>query len=98
MPAGELARSGRSQGHEYQDAIMYAKWGVDIEVRWCNIGTRNAEEAYATMRDALKRAAGRLYSACANGAREPWLWAKDTGNSWRTTGDIVDNVQPPEMG
>jgi len=89
---GTCQKRPGSQGHEYQDAIIYAKWGVDyLKYDWCNTGTRNAEEAYATMRDALK-ATGRpiVFSMCEWGTAKPWLWAKDTGNSWRTTGDIVD--------
>jgi len=87
-----LSEAAWQPGHEYQDAIMYAKWGVDyLKYDWCNTGTRNAEEAYATMRDALK-ATGRpiVFSMCEWGTAKPWLWAKDTGNSWRSTGDIVD--------
>src|SRR5437868_1600649 len=89
---GTVQKRPGSQGHEYQDALMYAKWGVDyLKYDWCNTGNRNAEEAYATMRDALK-ATGRpiVFSMCEWGTAKPWLWAKDTGNLWRTTGDIVD--------
>jgi alpha-galactosidase len=93
--AGEKTCAGRpgSQGHEYQDAIIYAKWGVDyLKYDWCHTGKRNAEEAYATMRDALK-ATGRpiVFSMCEWGTAKPWQWAKDTGNLWRTTGDINDH-------
>jgi alpha-galactosidase len=93
--AGEKTCAGRpgSMGHEYQDALMYAKWGVDyLKYDWCHTGKRNAEEAYATMRDALK-AAGRpiVFSMCEWGTSKPWLWAADTGNLWRTTGDISDH-------
>ena len=66
-----------SQGHEFQDALMYAKWGVDyLKYDWCNTGKRNEEEAYATMRDALK-ATGRpiVFSICEWGDGKPWLWA-----------------------
>jgi alpha-galactosidase len=92
--AGEKTCAGRpgSMGHEYQDAIMYAKWGVDyLKYDWCHTGKRNAEEAYSTMRDALK-ATGRpiVFSMCEWGTAKPWQWAQDTGNLWRTTGDIVD--------
>ena len=92
--AGEKTCAGRpgSMGHEYQDAIMYAKWGVDyLKYDWCHTGKRNAEEAYSTMRDALK-ATGRpiVFSMCEWGTAKPWIWAADTGNLWRTTGDIVD--------
>jgi alpha-galactosidase len=95
--AGEKTCAGRpgSMGHEYQDALSYAKWGVDyLKYDWCHTGKRNAEEAYATMRDALKTS-GRpiLFSMCEWGTAKPWLWAADTGNQWRTTGDIVDKWQ-----
>jgi alpha-galactosidase len=93
--AGEKTCAGRpgSMGHEYQDALMYAKWGVDyLKYDWCHTGKRNAEEAYATMRDALK-AAGRpiVFSMCEWGTAKPWLWAASIGNLWRTTGDIDDH-------
>jgi len=44
------------------------------------------------MRDAL-HAAGRpiYFSMCEWGSNKPWEWAKDVGNSWRTTGDILQN-------
>jgi alpha-galactosidase len=81
-----------SQGHEYQDALQYAGWGVDyLKYDWCNTGKANAESTYAIMRDALKTA-GRpiVFSLCEWGSNKPWLWAKDVGNLWRTTGDISD--------
>ncbi len=92
--AGTKTCGGRpgSQGHEYQDAIQYARWGVDyLKYDWCSTGSRNAEEAYATMADALK-ASGRaiLFSMCEWGNNRPWLWGQKIGNMWRTTGDITD--------
>ncbi|WP_294326710.1 glycoside hydrolase family 27 protein [uncultured Sphingomonas sp.] len=92
--AGTKTCGGRpgSQGHEYQDAIQYARWGVDyLKYDWCSTGVRNAEEAYATMADALK-ASGRpiLFSMCEWGNNRPWLWGQKIGNMWRTTGDITD--------
>jgi alpha-galactosidase len=92
--AGRLTCGGRpgSQGHEYQDAITYARWGVDyLKYDWCNTGVRNAEEAYALMADAL-RSTGRpiVFSLCEWGNNKPWLWAHKIGNLWRTTGDITD--------
>ena len=93
--AGRLTCGGRpgSQGHEYQDALTYASWGVDyLKYDWCNTGDRNAQEAYAVMADALRRS-GRpiVFSMCEWGTAKPWLWAKNTGNLWRTTGDIFDS-------
>ncbi len=54
--AGDQTCAGRpgSRGHQYQDAIMYAKWGVDyLKYDWCNTKGLNAEASYITMRDAL---------------------------------------------
>ena len=89
---GTCGKRPGSMGHEYQDALMYARWGVDyLKYDWCNTGKRNEEEAYSTMRDALK-ATGRpiVFSICEWGDGKPWQWAADTGNLWRTTGDITD--------
>lgn len=92
--AGTKTCAGRpgSQGYEYQDALQYARWGVDyLKYDWCNTGTRNAEEAYSTMSKALL-ATGRpiVFSMCEWGTAKPWLWAKGIGNLWRSTGDISD--------
>ena len=79
-----------SRGYEYQDALTYAKWGVDyLKYDWCNTEGLNAEGAYLTMRDALF-AAGRpiVFSICEWGDNQPWEWGKDIGHLWRTTGDI----------
>ncbi len=92
--AGSQTCAGRpgTSGHEYQDASQYASWGVDyLKYDWCNTGKENPEAAYSTMHDALK-AAGRpvVFSLCEWGNSKPWLWARDVGNLWRTTGDIAD--------
>jgi len=82
-----------SRGHEYQDALQYARWGVDyLKYDWCNKGGLDARSAYATMSDAL-RATGRpiVFSICNWGEEQPWLWgAQAGGNLWRTTQDIWD--------
>ncbi len=81
-----------SMGHEYQDARTFASWGIDyLKYDWCATGTRDAKEAYTTMRDALA-AAGRpiIFSLCEWGTADPWLWAKDVGHLWRVSGDIYD--------
>lgn len=81
-----------SRGHEYQDALKYAEWGVDyLKYDWCSTGKLNAEEAYTTMRDAMY-ATGRpmFLSICEWGDNNPWEWAAPIGHSWRTTGDIYN--------
>jgi alpha-galactosidase len=80
-----------SRGHEYQDARLYASYGVDfLKYDWCNTDSLNAREAYITMSQALK-ASGRpiTFSLCEWGNHQPWLWAKGVGELYRTTGDIT---------
>jgi alpha-galactosidase len=81
-----------SRGHEFQDALTYASWGVDyLKYDWCNTEGLKAEGAYLTMRDALY-AAGRpvVFSICEWGNDKPWEWGKKVGHLWRTTGDIYN--------
>ena len=90
--AGSKTCGGRpgSRGYEHQDALMYAKWGVDyLKYDWCNTEALRAEGAYTTMRDALY-ATGRpiVLSICEWGTDKPWLWGSKIGHLWRTTGDI----------
>lgn len=93
--AGRKTCGGRpgSRGYEYQDARQYAAWEADyLKYDWCYTGSQNAKAAYLTMRDALKLA-GRpmVFSICEWGNSKPWLWGKNIGNLWRTTGDICDS-------
>ena len=94
--AGTKTCGGRpgGLGHEYQDAIQYAAWGVDyLKYDWCNTTTQDAKAAYANMRAALD-ASGRpiVLSICEWGTAKPWIWGKEVGgNLWRTTGDIQDH-------
>jgi alpha-galactosidase len=94
--AGSKTCAGRpgGLGHEYQDANMYASWGVDyLKYDWCNtLPGQDAKSSYANIRQALD-ASGRpiVLSICEWGGRQPWLWGKQSGgNLWRTTGDIQD--------
>jgi alpha-galactosidase len=90
--------------HEEQDAKQYAEWGFDyLKYDWCSYGevipgnwetySRNAlQQPYRVMRDALDKVPRDiLFSLCQYGAGNVWEWgAAVGGNSWRTTGDIVD--------
>ena len=96
--AGAMTCAGRpgSQGHEFQDARQYAAWGVDyVKYDWCNTGEgvaqRNPREAYATISRAIAES-GRpmILSICEWGDHDPWLWGKEIGHLWRTTGDITN--------
>lgn len=82
-----------SWGHEFQDARLWASWGVDyLKYDWCDHGTADARDAYGRMSAAL-RAAGRpvVFSLCEWGQNKPWEWAASVGHLWRTTGDIYDS-------
>lgn len=92
--AGSYTCQGRpgSRGHQYQDALSYAKWGVDyLKYDWCSDEGQNARAAYATMSDAIKEA-GRpvILSICEWGENDPWKWGKGIGHLWRVTADIRD--------
>jgi alpha-galactosidase len=81
-----------SRGFEYQDALTYARWGVDyLKYDWCNTAGLNAEGAYMTIGAALRNA-GRpvVLSICEWGNDEPWKWGPKVGHLWRTTGDIYN--------
>ena len=88
---GTLTCAGRpgSYGYEYQDARTYAGWGVDY-LKYDNcyaVGDQQAD--YERMRDALA-ASGReiVFGIC---AWEFQSWMPDTGQLWRTSGDIADD-------
>jgi alpha-galactosidase len=79
-----------TRGYEYQDARFYASLDIDyLKFDWCYADSLNAVEAYTTMSKAL-RAAGRpiIFSLCEWGTHQPWTWAANVGELWRTTGDI----------
>ena len=92
--AGNTTCAGRpgSRGHEYQDALTYAQWGVDyLKYDWCDTNGLNAIGAYTTMRDALYAAKRPVvFSLCEWGNNRPWRWGAEVGHLWRTTGDIYD--------
>ncbi|MEP6727665.1 MAG: glycoside hydrolase family 27 protein [Bacteroidota bacterium] len=81
-----------SRGFEAQDALTYAKWGIDyLKYDWCNTEGLKAEGAYKTITAALRKA-GRpvVLSICEWGNDKPWLWGQSVGHLWRTTGDIYN--------
>ncbi|KAI0670099.1 glycoside hydrolase superfamily [Trametes maxima] len=90
-------RSFGSLGYEEIDAKTYASWGVDY-LKYDNCyneglaGTpKISYDRFANMSRALN-ATGRpiLYSMCNWGEDGPWNFAVDIANSWRISGDLVD--------
>lgn len=92
--AGTKTCAGRpgGRGHEFQDAYMYAKWGVDyLKYDWCSSDGQTQKESYTLMSQMLKEAGHPIvFSLCEWGGSKPWLWASEVGHLWRTTGDIYD--------
>jgi alpha-galactosidase len=87
--------------HEEQDAQAYADWGFDyLKYDWCSYGdvVRDdkslpaLQKPYHVMRAALDKVnRDILFSLCQYGMGNVWEWgATIGGNSWRTTGDIMD--------
>ncbi|HEV8244373.1 MAG TPA: glycoside hydrolase family 27 protein, partial [Polyangiaceae bacterium] len=88
---GTTTCAGRpgSQDHETQDADTYAAWGVDyLKYDNCN-ASLDQKTQYQAMGAALT-ASGRpiVFSICAWAFAD---WAPETGQLWRTTGDISDS-------
>ena len=82
-----------SLDYEEIDALTFAEWKVDY-LKYDNCRNRGLPSIvrYPPMRDALNKT-GRpiFYSICEGGqGDEPARWARDVGNSWRTTKDIKD--------
>ncbi len=84
-----------TRGYEYQDARLYASWGIDyLKFDWCYADRLDAKEAYMTMSRALQKTLRPIvFSLCEWGTHQPWLWAKEAGQLWRTTGDIGSNFE-----
>ena len=81
--------------HEFQDARLFAAWGVDfLKYDYCYFPSNgDGKQRYLVMAQAL-RASGRdiLFSACNWGSHEPWNWMRSIGaHMYRSTGDIWDN-------
>lgn len=79
-----------SLGHEYQDALQYARWGIDyLKEDWCNTVNINPKGAYQLMSDALHASGREIFlSMCEWGDNLPWRWAENIGHSWRIGPDI----------
>jgi len=90
-----------SYQHEDQDAATYAKWGIDyLKYDWCsynqiapaNPSLEDMKKPYLVMRGSLNNCKRDIvFSLCQYGMGDVWNWGAEVGgNSWRTTGDIVD--------
>ena len=89
MTCMNVPQSG-SKGYEDRDAKTFASWGIDyLKYDNCNIPNGSDQKTdYKKMQTALANC-GRpiVFSICAWGYQS---WMPETGNLWRTTGDITD--------
>ena len=87
-------RRAGSLYHETKDAELFASFGVDLlKYDNCYNNYLNSREdtikRYSAMRDALSvQNRTILYSLCQWGEQQPWLWADNIANSFRSTADI----------
>ena len=82
-----------SFGHEEADAQRFADWGVDyLKYDNCADGGVDPYARYERMGRALN-GTGRpiYYNICEWGIQQPWGWAHEIANSWRTTPDITNS-------
>jgi alpha-galactosidase len=89
-----------SYGHEAQDAKQFAEWGFDyLKYDLCTYRYFMKDDSRLEMikpyelmgRMLHQQSRDILYSLCQYGENDVWEWATNIGgNSWRTTGDIVD--------
>ena len=83
-----------SYGHEFEDAKLFAEWGVDyLKYDFCNFpASGNTKNAYLTMAMALRNSGREIFFAACNwGVEDPAKWMRSRGaDSYRSTGDIFD--------
>jgi alpha-galactosidase len=85
-----------ADGHFEIDAQTYADWEIDfLKFDYCFPIEEQKEKPwkdYTVMSKALN-ATGRpiVFAVCNWGVHEPWLWAPQISNMWRTTYDIEPN-------
>lgn len=83
-----------SYGHEFEDASLFAQWGVDyLKYDYCNFpNSADTRNAYLTMAAALRCSKREiLFAACNWGEKDPSGWMRSHGaHTYRSTGDIFD--------
>lgn len=100
-----IARSNGWSGTARQQLMVQLQAGNNTIMIHNPIDGQKADSIrrYTRMREALKEATAAVaaetgeaerpifYSVCEHGRTQPWTWAGDFANSWRTSGDIGAN-------
>jgi len=86
-----------SYEHEQIDAEKFAEWGFDfLKYDWCSYTDvaggntlEHMKRPYRKMGDILKTLNRDLvHNLCQYGMGDVWTWGRETGECWRTTGDL----------
>ncbi|CAE6399424.1 unnamed protein product [Rhizoctonia solani] len=99
--AGWFTCGGFPGSYSYEDAQTFSDWGIDYlkydncAIPYDSITRQGVYGRYTPMRDALVAVAKKakkipiVFSLCEWGWNQVWIWGKEVGQSWRTTGDIA---------
>ncbi|KAB5590844.1 hypothetical protein CTheo_5713 [Ceratobasidium theobromae] len=99
--AGWFTCGGFPGSYSNEDAQTFSDWGIDYlkydncAIPYDSITRQGVYGRYTPMRDALLAVAKKakkvpiVFSLCEWGWDQVWLWGKEVGQSWRTTGDIA---------
>ncbi|CAE6441719.1 unnamed protein product [Rhizoctonia solani] len=99
--AGWFTCGGFPGSYSYEDAKTFSDWGIDYlkydncAIPYDSITRQGVYGRYTPMRDALISVAKKakkvpiVFSLCEWGWNQVWVWGKEVGQSWRTTGDIA---------
>jgi alpha-galactosidase len=83
--------------HEAAEARQFAAWGFDfLKYDWCSyrpVADTNAPDRYQRpyrqmWAELQKLNRDIVFNLCQYGMDDVWKWGGQTGNSWRTTGDL----------
>jgi len=86
-----------SYRNESADARTFESWGFDfLKYDWCSYGRIAPDNSVASMKTPYKLMWKELkkldrdivMNMCQYGMGDVWTWGNETGNSWRTTGDL----------
>lgn len=102
---GYLTCSKYAASYQYEDndALQWAKWGFDyIKYDYCSYGEvaksnslETQKKPYGVLRKSLDKVDRDIvFSFSQYGVGDTWKWGDSIGgNSWRTTGDLIDTWQ-----
>ena len=82
-----------SLGYEGADAQQFADWGLNyLMYDNCADGVIELFVWYKRLSHALNRTGQPIYYNIREwGIQQPWRWAHEIANSWRTTPDIIES-------